>query len=413
MKHAKLKSAVKKIVAETRITDIHTHLYPKEFGALSLWGPDELLTYHYLIAEALRHSDISYDDFWSMIRRERADFIWETLFLKNSPISESRRGVLSVFKAFGLDLKTRDLASYRKYFESFGAADYMDRVFSLSGVKEVVMTNDPFDDAERAVWDKNIKIDPRFKAALRIDPLLNSWGESCARLAGWGYKVSADFSGETLSEIRRFLRDWVLRMQPLYMCVSLPPDFKMPDSSPQGRIIEECILPLAREHNLPFAMMIGVKRNVNPSLRLAADSVGKSDIDAVLYLLRKFPQNKFMVTMLSRENSHELCIAARKFRTLLVFGCWWFLNNPSLIEEMTKMRFELLGTSFIPQHSDARVLDQLVYKWAHSREIIGEVLFEKYKDIVNAGWSVSREEIQRDAGLLLGGNLYEFLKMKI
>ena len=32
------------------------------------------------------------------------------------------------------------------------------------------------------------------------------------------------------------------------------------------------------------------------------------------------------------------------------------LNNPSLVEEITRMRMELLGTSFIPQHSDARVL---------------------------------------------------------
>jgi hypothetical protein len=32
----------------------------------------------------------------------------------------------------------------------------------------------------------------------------------------------------------------------------------------------------------------------------------------------------------------------------MVFGCWWFLNNPSLIEEIERMRMELLGVSFIP-----------------------------------------------------------------
>ena len=41
-----------------------------------------------------------------------------------------------------------------------------------------------------------------------------------------------------------------------------------------------------------------------------------------------------------------------------LLGCWWFVNNPSLIDEITRMRMELLGTSFIPQHSDARILDQ-------------------------------------------------------
>jgi hypothetical protein len=25
------------------------------------------------------------------------------------------------------------------------------------------------------------------------------------------------------------------------------------------------------------------------------------------------------------------------------FGCWWFLNNPSLVEEITRERIEMLG----------------------------------------------------------------------
>src|SRR5207249_12067206 len=130
-----------------------------------------------------------------------------------------------------------------------------------------------------------------------------------------------------------------------------------------------------------FALMIGVKRNVNPRLRLAGDSLGKADIAAVENLCVEFPDNKFLCTMLSRENQHELCVAARKFRNLHVFGCWWFLNNPSIIEEITRERIELLGTSVIPQHSDARVIDQVIYKWSHSKRIIGDVLSAKYSDL--------------------------------
>ncbi len=128
---------------------------------------------------------------------------------------------------------------------------------------------------------------------------------------------------------------------------------------------------------------------MNPQLAEAGDMVGKADVLSVVNLCRQFPQNRFFVTMLSREDQHELCVAARKFGNLMVFGCWWFLNNPSLIREIERMRFELLGTSFIPQHSDARVLDQLIYKWHHSRQIIGEVLIEKYQDLVNAGWRLT------------------------
>src|SRR5690606_4396358 len=99
-----------------------------------------------------------------------------------------------------------------------------------------------------------------------------------------------------------------------------------------------------------------------------------------------------------------------KFGNLMIFGCWWFLNNPSIIEEMTRMRLELLGTSFIPQHSDARILDQLLYKWDHSRRIIGNVLADKYSDLIESGYPVTQQHIRRDAALLLRDNFHDFLK---
>jgi len=160
---------------------------------------------------------------------------------------------------------------------------------------------------------------------------------------------------------------------------------------------------------LPLALMIGTRRQVNPPLRNSGDFVGKSDIMAVARLCQQFPNNKFMVTMLSRENQHELCVAARKFDNLMVFGCWWFLNNPSLIEEITTMRIELLGTSFIPQHSDARVLDQLVYKWSHARLVVSRVLTKKYKDLLEAGWPVTGDDVARDVRDLFRDNFLEFL----
>ncbi|MEA2064118.1 MAG: glucuronate isomerase, partial [Gemmatimonadota bacterium] len=126
-------------------------------------------------------------------------------------------------------------------------------------------------------------------------------------------------------------------------------------------------------------------------------------------LARAFPENKFLVTFLSRENQHEACITTRKFSNVMLFGCWWFMNNPSIIREITAERVELLGTSFVPQHSDARVLDQLIYKWAHSRELIGEVMVEKYEDLRATGWSVTGEDVARDVKNLFGDNFKRFV----
>ncbi len=156
--------------------------------------------------------------------------------------------------------------------------------------------------------------------------------------------------------------------------------------------------------------MMGVKRQVNPSLRLAGDGVGRSDLGALERLCAGFPGNKFLVTVLSRENQHELCVLARKFRNLHVFGCWWFTNVPSVIEEMTRMRVELIGLSVTPQHSDARVMDQIIYKWRHSRRILARVLADKYADLADSGWAVTDAEIQRDASDLLGGAFQRFCK---
>jgi hypothetical protein len=371
---------------------------------------DELITYHYLIAETLRASDIPYERYWDMGKAEQADLIWDELFVKRSPFSESCRGVLTVLDKLGLDVASRDLAAYRAHFAAQPLSTHIDNVFKTAGLKDVVMTNDPFDDNERPVWEHGADIDPRFHAALRIDPLLVDWPNACERLKGWEYDVEPSLNAKTCAEVRRFLSQWITRMKALYMAVSLPPTFTYPDDTACTKIIDECLVPVAREHNVPFAMMVGVKRGVNPALKLAGDGVAWGDVGAVERLCARYPDNKFMVTMLSRENQHTLCIAARKFRNLFLFGCWWFLNDPSLIEEMTRMRFELLGQLVVPQHSDARILDQVIYKWSHSRQVIGKVLCDKYTDLANTGWTLEESEIERDVANLFGGNFWSFLK---
>jgi len=43
-----LRREVSEIVVTMPVIDMHTHLYPSGFGAMSWSGIDELLTYHYL-----------------------------------------------------------------------------------------------------------------------------------------------------------------------------------------------------------------------------------------------------------------------------------------------------------------------------------------------------------------------------
>lgn len=406
--NASLRATVERIVDSAPVMDIHTHLYDPAFGNLLLWGIDELLVYHYLVAEGLRYSEIPYEKFWSMSKQAQAEMIWDALFIRNSPVSEACRGVLTTLNALGLDVRKRDLQAIRKWFGQWKVQDYIARCMELSGVRKICMTNSPFDDLERPVWEQGFTRDERFAAALRIDPLLVSWGDTAPLLTKWGYSVGVSLSEKTISEVRRFLGQWTQRIKAHYLMVSLGPDFDFPADTFAARLLEKAVLPHCRDHGLGMALMLGVKRQVNPQLRLAGDGVGLSRLSALEHLCAGFPENKFLATVLARENQHELCVLARKFRNLHVFGCWWFTNVPSIIEEMTRMRLELIGLSFTPQHSDARVLDQLIYKWRHSRQALRNVLADKYCDLRDAGWTVTEEEIRRDVNALFGGAFTQF-----
>jgi hypothetical protein len=266
------------------------------------------------------------------------------------------------------------------------------------------MTNDPFDPAEAALWTNGRPDDPRFKAALRIDPLLNDWRTAERALRSTGAEVGPEVDDRAVLAARRFIDEWIGRMEPYYLAVSLPDDFRWPDETPRSRLIRDVVLPACRDHKLPFAMMIGVRRQVNPALRDAGDGLGQANLSSIHHLCAQHPDNRFLVTMLSRENQHELCVAARKFANLMPFGCWWFLNNPSIVSEITRERLELLGPTFVPQHSDARILDQLLYKWPHSKRDIATALADQYAGVVENGRAVMPAEIARDVRRLFSDN---------
>src|SRR6266436_4838413 len=399
-----ISSAVEDVLAATQFVDIHTHLFAPAFGKLGLWGIDELLTYHYLEAEFFRSSDTRPEEYWSLSKREQADVIWRTLFVENTPVSEATRGVVAVLKAFQLPTDRPDLAEARCFFEAQSIESHVRRVLQMAGVSIVVMTNDPLDPEEAAAWLKGVADHRQYRAALRLDRILCNWSSHWQVLAGQGYRVDARASGKSAAEVRRFLVDWYERMQPVYMAVSLPDTFEYPQETVANRLLKEAVLAACRELDLPLSLMIGARKRVNPALRLAGDAVGRADLRALENLCREFPANRFLVSVLSRENQHELCVYARKFSNLMPFGCWWFMNNPSIVEEITRERIEMLGTSFIPQHSDARVLEQVIYKWGNTRRTLARILSDAYRLLSEDGRGVTRGDIQRDVTRLFRSN---------
>lgn len=406
-----LGAAVRDALATIPFIDIHTHLFAPTFAKLSLWGIDELLTYHYLEAELFRSSKVTPEEYWTLSKSQQADLIWQTLFVENTPISEATRGVVAVLKAFHLPTHGAALAEARAFFQHQKLEAHIPRVLEMAGLSSVIMTNDPLDSEEAPLWLREVAGDRQFHAVLRLDRVLNLWASHWQALEAQGYAVDANAPGKSLAEVRRFLADWVKRMRPVYMACSLPDTFEFPSDSLNGILLREAVLPACREFNLPLSLMIGVRKQVNPRIRLAGDAVGRADLRALENLCRDYPANRFLVSVLSRENQHELCVLARKFNNLLPFGCWWFLNNTSIVEEITRERIEMLGTSFIPQHSDARVLEQVIYKWANTRRTVGTVLTENYRLLTEDGRGVTRDEIRRDVTRLFRTNAESWMNL--
>eukprot|EP00814_Leptocylindrus_danicus_P021938 CAMPEP_0116004320 /NCGR_PEP_ID=MMETSP0321-20121206/536_1 /TAXON_ID=163516 /ORGANISM="Leptocylindrus danicus var. danicus, Strain B650" /LENGTH=1060 /DNA_ID=CAMNT_0003472607 /DNA_START=5790 /DNA_END=8973 /DNA_ORIENTATION=- len=448
-------STVSAEVAAASVIDLHTHLLPPSHGMLCLWGIDELLTYHYLVAEFFMTapSSISPQSFYALEKKEQANLIWQALFVDRSPISEACRGVVTTLSALGLGaaLTKRDLDEVRKYYQVFrdggleGAEKFSELVYRLSGVQYAVMTNIPFNAAEARHWRPKKKEYPlQYRSALRVDPLLAGDRSTIeAALKSSGYEA-------TLDGARQYFLDWCDTMSPEYLMASTPHDFFVPDGDLAGvkktgvdsnalkepfafvdasgaecnaceegdvpSVIDEdsdfltLLMEVCEERDLPLAIKIGAHRGVNPDLQQAGDGVvAFADSQMLARLCTRFPKVRFLATFLSRNNQHEACVLASKFRNLHIYGCWWFCNNPSIIKEISTMRVEMLGTSFTAQHSDARVLDQLIYKWSHSRSVICSVLIKEYTKLQASGWLANRMEIRRDIRRLFGGSYCEFM----
>lgn len=355
--------------------------------------------------------------------------------MDRSPISEAQLGILTCLQKLGLSdqILHKDLPLIRKWFTEQDPLKHTSKVFELANLKYVIMTNIPFDSKEANCWvkpdaqinfadssfaedDKIIQqrfCATRFKTALRIDQILKGdWGTICECLRARGLP-------ETMDGAKSFLRAWAKVFQCEYMMASTPGDFvygsgdepRQPGWPTATKLIDEVMVPVAEELQLPLALKLGAKRGMNPALNPCGggDGVMIADVGPLEEMCRRCPKVKFLATFLCRVNQHEVCVLAQKFRNLHIYGCWWYCNNPSMIDEITKMRVEMLGTAFTAQHSDSRVLDQLIYKWDHSRRVIAEVLVKQYELLDSRGWPITENDLKRDVDRLFGGSYEEFM----
>ena len=50
--------------------------------------------------------------------------------------------MLTTLHKLGLDVSSRDVASYREYFANLTVEEYVDKVFEVGNISKAIMTND-------------------------------------------------------------------------------------------------------------------------------------------------------------------------------------------------------------------------------------------------------------------------------
>ena len=385
------------IINSTPIFDLHTHLFPPQHEGYFLLGFKNLLNYHYLIAELLTATNIDASVFYSYNDEKKASLIWNELFEKRTPVSEACAGVLSILKELNIEIDNKSFLSICDEYDRKIQSDK--NILDLSNVSSLVMTNNPFDLDEWSLfnnsdWDKKI-----YLASLRLDDLILDYEETFK-------KAKDQISNQEKSTIIAYLEKCYLQSNPVYAAVSL-------NLATFNKILDDSmwreILVWLESKNLPLSLMLGVRRAVNKDFGLAGDGIGDINLKELSNLCNSFPKNKFLVTCLSLNDQHELTVLARKHPNLRIFGFWWFMNQPTIIKQILKMRIDMLGFSFIPQHSDARVSDQLIYKWNHFKKILHPILLEYYQDLLDKNFPISENVLQRDINNLLSGNAKNYL----
>ena len=396
-----LKQAVSKIINETEIFDIHTHLFPAEFKKYHLSGISEVLNYHYLIAELFTTTNINIKKFYKLTNEERSNIIWEELFRKRTPISEACKGVLTILSELSIDYMSKSFDEIQSEYCKLNLSDQ--QIFKISKISQVVMTNNPFDKSEWKLfknknWDTNI-----YLASLRLDDILMNL-EKCLDIC----KENIDRFDDEGDLIIKYLDKVYEESRPVYTALSL--NNLQLKSFLKNKFIPDILKWLERK-NIPLSLLLGVRRKVNKDFLLAGDGIDKIDLYYLSEICNQYPNNKILCSCLSLNDQHELTVLARKHQNLKIFGFWWFMNQPSLIKLILNLRIELLGLNFIPQHSDARVTDQLIYKWFHFKVLLSEVLYNHYNAIQLKNFKISENQISNDVSKLFFKNSQNFLNL--
>ena len=252
----------------------------------------------------------------------KAKIIWNNLFLNRYPLSTATQGVLRILKLYGVDDVNQKFDKILKITNDNQLSE--EDIFKITNIKQVVMTNNPFDKEERKIL--NLNRDNKYLNSIRIDDLFMK-PKNKKNLFTSYYLSSNEKIKIAIREIKKILKN----NKPSYFSLSSEnlDEFR-------NQLFFDDFLPLLRQSKTPMMLLIGVKRQVNKLYKDAGDSIGTFNFNNLEKILIKFPNNNFLVSCLDYRDQFKMNVLARKFQNLKIVGFWWFNNNESVIENLLK-----------------------------------------------------------------------------
>lgn len=395
--------------------DSHSHIEPKAAAATCL---ADILGYHYF-TELAHSAGVSRERIEGdgAAADERLDAVVSGLARFSNTVQHS--WLLRIARdLFGLEAPTVTPENWRELDATIRrkAADptWSDRVLAESRIEAVFLTND-FDDPLEG-FDT-----ARYVPCLRVDELVFHTGKPGVldRLAATsGVEIgSAAACEEALGRTAARFRHSGAKAA----AISLPPGFRPEAVEPAAfaasfeavlthglaadardrdtvsKAIFWHVARCCREQQMPFDLMIGVRRGVYPGGVFQGQDLldGRLSLADYADLFNAFPDVTFPVSVLSHPLNHELVSFAWIFPNVLPFGHWWYANTPAVIERDLEQRLEAVPrTKLLGYYSDMYKLEFGYPKFAMYREVLARVLAKRF--VVERGWS---EEAAVDLGL--------------
>ncbi|MCA9133680.1 MAG: glucuronate isomerase [Planctomycetales bacterium] len=391
------------------LIDPHTHINPHSPASSTL---ADFLGYHYYteLAHAAGMPRERIEDA-SLSPKEKVGRLVEGLGHIDNTVQLSWM-LEAARELFGLEIERLDASNWEQLFDAaqakFDQPDWEERVLQLSKLEAVFLTND-FDDSLEG-FDTT-----RYVPCLRTDELVFHLARPAVRA-----RLAQCANSELLSleDLRTALRQRFehFKEHGARACaISLPPHFAPQaisdaqaeralskllseqeqasdeDKSTVGYWVFWQLASNCQQFELPFDLMIGVKRAVYPGGVFQGQDLYDSRLSLIQYgeLFNAFPQVTFPVSVLASVTNQELVSYAWIFPNVVCNGHWWYSNTPSFIDRDLHARLEAVPRNkLIGYYSDMYKLEFALPKFAMYKRCLAGVLAEHFVGAM--GWSEQR-----------------------